>query len=130
MKTAAKVCLSVLGIITTLCLLAYIPLWIDDARARQNKERVNELVKVGTDLKEAEQILKSNGFRLMYEKPIAPTCDQSYLQQIVIVGSEKAPNAFETFAYATQLNWVPFSHSESSYVILDATLQGTIREIR
>ena len=130
MKTATKACSIALGVIAVLCTLIYIPLWLDDAAAKRNKDRVNKLVQMGADLRASEQILKNNGFRLMYEKPITPTFTQDYLQQIVIVGSERVPNAFESFAYAAQLPWMPFTHRESPYVIIDATLQGRITEIR
>ena len=65
----------------------------------------------------------------MYDEPIAPTFKKDYLQQIVIIGKTQA-NAFESFAYAAQLSWMPFTHSESPYVVIDATLEGEITVIR
>ena len=62
------------------------------------------------------------------ERPIAPTDEQDYLQQLVIVG-DPIPNTFETIAYAAQLPWMPFTRSASAYVIINADLDGTITDI-
>ena len=126
MKRAIAIALIAIGVLT---IILYIPIWLDDAQARQNRGRVNNLIKVGQDLDDAELILKDAGFRLMYEQAIAPTVNKDYLMQIVTVG-ETQPNAFETFAYVTNLSWIPFTHSESPYVIINANWDGKITEIR
>jgi hypothetical protein len=126
MKRAIAIALIAIGVLT---IILYIPIWLDDAQARQNRGRVNNLIKVGQDLGDAELILKDAGFRLMYEQAIAPTVNKDYLLQMVTVG-ETRPNAFESFAYAAQLSWMPFTHSESPYVGIHATLDGKITEIR
>ena len=84
---------------------------------------------VGQQLSEAENILTKKGFRLMYDEPVTPTANKNNLQQIVIFG-ETQPNIFETFAYTTQLTWVPFTHKESQYLVIDANLNGIITGIR
>ena len=106
----------------------YVPVWIDDAEARRNRARVKELVSLGQDLDEAQRALRDAGFRLSYDEPIKPTVNQDYQQQLVIVGKTQ-PNAFETFAYAAGLSWRPFTHSESPYVIINASLDGRITNI-
>jgi len=128
MKKASKFCLIVLGALVVVTILGYIPIWRNDALARENKDRVNELVEVGQNLGEAEQILKDAGFQLVHDEAIAPTINKDYLQHLVIVG-ETQPNRFESFAYAAQLPWMPFTHSESAYVAIKATLDGTITKI-
>ena len=49
--------------------------------------------------------------------------------KLVIVGDTQ-PNTFETIGYTTGISWMPFTHEESSYVVIEAELDGTIREIR
>lgn len=129
MKTASKVCLIVLSIILAISVSIYISIWRDDAVARKNKSQISNLIKVGHNLHQAEIILKDAGFRLMYDQPITPTINKDYLQQIVIIGKPQ-PNAFESFAYAAQLSWMPFIHSESPYLVINATTEGAITEIR
>jgi hypothetical protein len=128
MNKKSKYVLIVIGVLGIAFILGHIPIWIDDYAARKNKAKVRELISVGQDLSEAEGIIKNTGFRLMYDKPITPTYDKSYLQQIFIVGSTSI-NVFESFAYAAQLSWMPFTHNESPYLVINASLDGTITEI-
>lgn len=129
MKTASKACLIALGVPFAISLLIYIPIWIDDSAARKNRAHVSTLIRIGQNLDEAERILKDARFRLLHDKPIAPTINKDYLHQIVIIGNPK-PNIFETIAYSTELPWMPFIHSESPYLVIDATLAGTITGIK
>ena len=128
MKPSRKGCLIVLIAVALISVLLYIPIWNADAEARQNRARVNVLISVGQNLDEAQRILRDSGFTLYYDEPITPTINKDYFQQLVIVG-ETRPNSFESFAYATGLSWMPFTHSESPYVIIDASLDGTITDI-
>ena len=128
MNKKTKYLLIVFGILGIVFILGHIPIWIDDHATRKNKAKVRELIRVGNNLNEAEVIIKNAGFKLMYDKPITPTYDKSYLQQIVIVGSASI-NVFETFAYVAQLSWMPFTNNESSYLVINASLDGTITEI-
>ena len=128
MKPSRKGCLIVLIAVALISVLLYIPIWNADAEARQNRARVNELISVGQNLDEAQRILRDSGFALYYDEPITPTINKDYFQQLVIVG-ETRPNSFESFAYAAGLSWMPFTHSESPYVIIDASLDGTITDI-
>ena len=114
--------------IALISVLLYIPIWNADAEARQNRARVNELISVGQNLDEAQRILRDSGFALYYVEPITPTINKDYFQQLAIVG-ETRPNSFESFAYAAGLSWIPFTHSESPYVIIDASLDRTITDI-
>ena len=109
-------------------LIGYIPVWREDAITRQNRSRVLELVKVGQELEKAEHRLRNAGFKLLYDQPITPTVNEDYLQQLVIVG-ETRPNTFETIGYVTQASWIPFTHSESPYVKINASLEGIITEV-
>lgn len=109
-------------------LVLYIPVWQDDAKSRHNKIIVNDMITVGQNLDEAQRKLKNAGFKLMYDTPIKPTANKDYLSQIVIVGANR-PNIFESFAYAADLSWFPFTHSESAYVIIRADLEGEITSI-
>jgi hypothetical protein len=127
MKMPAKVTLIIGGIIVGIVFLGYIPIWREDARARESRIRVYQLISVGEDLNKAEDKLKNKGFKLWHDEPIAPTVNKDYLQQIVIVGNT-LPNNFESFSYASGW-WMPFTHSESPYVIINATLEGIITEI-
>lgn len=129
MKKASKICLIIFGVLVVITILGYIPIWRHDALARENKGRVNKIIEIGQNLGEAEQILRNAGFQLMHDEAIAPTVDKDYLQQLVVVG-ETQPNGFESFAYAAQLSWMPFTHSESPYVIINATLDGAIIKIK
>lgn len=129
MKNPAKICLVFGVIIAAIAILGYIPIWQDDMAARRNRERVSGMIAVGENLYEAEKKLRGAGFDFMHAEPIAPTVNKDYLQHIVIVGSAH-PNTFESFAYAAQVQWMPFVHRESPYVIIDATLEGKITEIR
>lgn len=128
MKPAKKGCLIILIVPALVCVLLYIPIWSADTKARQNRDRVNALISIGQNLNEAQQILRDSGFKLSYEEPIKPTINKDYFQQLVIVG-ETQPNSFESFAYAAGLSWMPFTHSESPYVIINASLDGTITDI-
>lgn len=118
-----------LVLIAAISLLLYIPIWQDDAEARENRVKVYELITVGQNLDDAQGRLRKAGFKLVYDEPITPTIDEDYLLQLVIVGETK-PNTFESFAYAAELSWMPFTHSESAYVIINANLDGTITRIR
>ena len=128
MKPSRKGCLIVLIAIALISVLLYIPIWNAHAEARQNRARVNELISVGQNLDEAQRILRDSGFALYYDEPITPTINKDYFQQLAIVG-ETRPNSFESFAYAAGLSWIPFTHSESPYVIIDASLDRTITDI-
>jgi hypothetical protein len=129
MKTAMKTILIVVTVLSTLIIAISIKVWWEDDKARENKILIRKLIGAGQQISEAENILKKTGYRLMYDEPIKPTTNKDYLQQIVIIG-ETQPNIFETFAYATQSNWVPFTHKESQHMVIDATLNGVITEIR
>lgn len=128
MSRGAKIFLTVVCSLQVIFVILSIPVWRGDAEARKNRARVDELVSVGQDINEAATILRKAGFRLYHEEPIAPTISKDYLQHIVIV-REGGPNAFETFGYAADLPWMPFTHSEHHFVLLNANLDGTITEI-
>lgn len=128
MKRAKKVCIIVFLAAALISVLLYVPIWIDDAEARRNREQVYSLISVGQDFDEAQQILLDSGFELFYEEPIKPTINEDYYQQLVIVG-ETQPNMFESFGYAADILWMPFTHTESPYVVINASLEGTITEI-
>ena len=83
------------------------------------------MITVGQDLSDAEKTLKNAGFELEYDSPIDLTGNEDYLHQLVIIG-ETRPNSFETFAYAAGWSWMPFTHSESPYVKIDADRNGKI----
>lgn len=129
MKKTLKVCLIVALVFVAISILLYIPIWQDDAASRRNRKEVHGLINVGQDLSEAEVVLKHSGFKLEHDKPITPTINGDHLSQMVIIGDTR-PNGFETFAYTAGLTWMPFTHSESSYVIIDADLNGKITRIR
>jgi len=116
-------------LVVGLSLLFYIPIWQDDAEARRNRTHVHEMISVGQDLYAAEVLLKNAGFKLMYDRPITPTVNENYLEQLVIIG-ETQSNGFETFAYIVGLAWMPFTHSESPYVVINAGLDGEIIKIK
>ena len=101
----------------------------EDNLRRANRLKVQYLVRVGESLPEAERLVVSAGFELMHSKAITPSVGKDYLQQLVIVGNTQ-PNMFESIGYTTGISWMPFTHEESSYVVIDAELNGTIREIR
>ena len=124
-----KFCLFALALATAISLLLYIPIWQDDAAARRNKAKVRELISIGQNLDDAQAKLKNAGFELSYDEPIDPTGNGIYVTQLVIVG-ETQPNTFESLGYAAQLPWMPFTHTESAYVIIDANLDGTITKIK
>lgn len=128
MKSKEKGCLVALVALALISILLYIPIWIDDAEARGNRARVNDLISVGQSLNDAQRTLRDSGFRLSYDEPIKPTVAEDYLHQLVIVGNT-SPNSFESFGYAAGLSWMPFIHGESAYVIINADLDGTITEI-
>lgn len=129
MKKTQKVVLIGFGFFAAITILGYIPIWKADMEAREKRRQVYDLVQVGDDLKSAQKELKDAGFELRYEEPITPTIKNDYLQQLVEVG-ETRPNFFETLAYTTQAPWMPFMHSESPYVIIDATLEGEITRLK
>jgi len=129
MKKSKKVLVIFLCAIAAIITLGYIPIWKNDREARENRKEVYSLIEQGEDLTKAEEKLRSAGFRLGYEEPITPTIDKDYLQQIVVIGNTK-PNFFESIGYASGASWMPFVHSESPYVIIDATLEGEIIRIR
>lgn len=117
-----------LSMVVSLIVVIYILAWLDDLETKRNRMLVHELVDVGDDLREAEQKIKASGFKLLYEAPIDSTINREYVQKIVVVGKTN-PNLFESFAYAAQLQWMPFIHSESPYVIINATLEGKVSKI-
>ena len=127
MKKAKTGCLIVVLLCAFVAVIMYIPVWIDDVEARSNKEEVRKLIHIGQNLSEAEIILCNANFKLVHEKPIAPTYDKSYLQQLVVVGNTQ-PNFFESIAYASG-SWMPFTSGESPYLIINADLDGIITEI-
>lgn len=129
MKKFKKIFLISLSAILALSILGYIPIWKNDMEARKNREQVYGLVEIGDDLELAQEKLRKAGFRLMYDNPITPTIDRDYFQQLVIIGNTR-PNFFETMGYTMQARWMPFTHSESPYVIISATLDGEITRIR
>ena len=106
-----------------------VPVRNQDARRRRNIDRVHGIVVVGQHLTDAEQRLATAGFEMLYSEPIKPTVNKDYQQQLVIVGNT-VPNIFESLAYAWQFSWMPFTHSESPYVVIDADLDGTITKVR
>lgn len=119
MRRAKTVCLIALVAVGLISVILYVPIWINDAEARRNRDRVNNLISVGQDFDEAQRILRDSGFELSYDEPIKPTINEDYFHELVIVG-ETQPNIFETFGYAAGLSWVPFTHTESPYVIIRA----------
>ena len=127
MKKSKFGCLMALLFGVVVAVMMYLPVWVDDFEARSNKEEVLRLVHVGQDISEAEAILKENDFRLYHDEPITPTYDESYLQQLVIVGNTQ-PSFFESISYATGI-WMPFTSGESPYLIINADLDGVITEI-
>lgn len=129
MKKAIKISLIALVVMTVISILVYIPIWREDALARKNKSRVEQLIKVDQNLNQAEVILKQAGFRLLYEEPIAPTINKDYLQQIVIIGDTRL-HAYESLVYELQIPWMPFMRNESPYVVINATLDGSITDIK
>ena len=116
------------GLLGLLALLLYVPVWQEDARARSNRAKVYELIAVGHNLDDAEAALIDAGFELAYDEPITPTLYNDYYQQLVVVRKTE-PNAFDTLAYATDCDCVPFTHQESPYVIINADLDGTITRV-
>ena len=128
MKNANKGCLIALIAVILISVAIYIPIWNNDAEARRNRDRVNELISVGQNFDEAQRILRDSGFRLSYDEPIKPSINKDYVQQLVIVGDTQ-PNLFESFAYAAGISRMPFTHCESPYVIINADLDGNITGI-
>ena len=129
MSKSAKFILLAIALLAAIYAVGRFPIQQEDNQTRQARERLRSIVEVGQNLNYAEQILMDAGFEMQYAKPIMPTANQDYLQQLVIVGPTQ-PNIFETIAYTTQIRWIPFTHSESPYVILNADLDGTITEVR
>ena len=129
MKRVKKGFLIAIIAIVLFSLILYIPIWLNDAEARENRARVNQLISVGHNLDEAQRVLRESGFKLSYDEPIKPTINKDYFQQLVVVG-ETRPNSFETFAYAAGISWMPFTHSESPYVIINASLDCIITSIK
>lgn len=108
--------------------LLHIPIWRADAAARRERQKVYQLVSVGQDLADAESKLKAAGYELFYDQPIKPSINKDYYQQLVIVGDTQ-PRGLESFAYAINASWMPYTRSESSIVIINAGLDGRIREV-
>ena len=126
--------LLLIGVIPLVLILAFIltcrfRIRTEDNLRRNNRLKVQQLVRTGQSLPEAERLVVSAGFELVHSKPITPSVGKDYLQQLVIVGDTQ-PNTFETIGYTTGISWMPFTHEESSYVVIEAELDGTIREIR
>ena len=111
-----------------LSVILYIPVWIDDAEARRNRDRVNNLISVGQDFDEAQRVLRDAGFQLVYGSPIKPTIAEDFFSQLVIVGDTRH-NAFETIGYVIDVSWMPFTRTESSYVHIRASLEGVVTDI-
>ena len=128
MKKPVKVSIIIGCLVVAVLTLGHIPVWRVDAELRNSRKRVHQQISVGEDLSQAAERLKQNGFVLLYEEPIAPTANKDYLQQIVIMGSN-LPNTFETIAYSLDVQWMPFTRSESPYVIIKATPDGKITKI-
>ena len=99
-----------------------IPIWLADMQTRQDKAKVYELVKVGQETATAMEVLMSHGF-------ILRKAESNGTSQLVVVG-DTAPNFFETLQYTTRLPWVPFTNSESPYVVIDSTDAGVITDIQ
>ena len=129
MGKSLKICLFIFALLCVLSAVLYYPIQRDDTQTRHNKERVRNIVAVGQNLKHAEEMLMDAGFQLEYSEAIKPTVNEDYLQQLVLVGPRQ-PNAFESIAYTADLSWMPFTHSEAPYVIINADLDGKITEIR
>ena len=122
------VLLSVLGLVVAGSLLLYVPVWRKDAERRRNRAAALALIEVGATLEQAESKLIAAGFRLAYDEAIDQTGAGERLTQLVIVGDTR-PNAFETFGYAAQARWMPFTRSESSYLVIAADPDGVITDI-
>ncbi len=98
--------------------ICHIPVWLDDAEARRNKSRVNELISVGQDVFEARKTLHENGFRFLRYTHSEESLSQEYLRLLVVVGDTQH-NAFDSLAYSGEFRWMPFTRRESPYVKID-----------
>ena len=118
-----------LAFLSALAAVINSPIRCEDNLRRHSKTQACEIIRIGQNMAEAERLLSASGFKLEYEEPVTPTVNRDYLQQLVIVGDAQ-PNLFESLAYSWQFSWMPFTHSESPYIVIDADLDGTITEIR
>ena len=117
----------------TLLVIAAVPVGVlfhrrqkEDVVLRAARVRVHALVRVGQDIGEAQKILKNNGYRLVYDKPIRPTKARDYMSQLVIIG-DTMPTRDDTFFYVLgRPN--PF-REQSPYVAIDADTDGVIMSI-
>lgn len=128
MPPRQKGCLIAFLSVAALCILLQLPASIQDAETRRNRDKAMELIAVGQSLEEAESVLQDAGFRLLHDEPASPTINKDYLQQLVIIGDTKA-NAFDTVAYFTGSSWMPFTSTESPFLVIEADLDGIITDI-
>lgn len=110
------------------CVTLYIPIWEEDGKRRAGEARVKELVSVGDDIFVADRYLRDAGFRVSGDGPHDPFGDGDSFWLNVRVG-ERGPNSAESLAYAGDFPWMPFTHSESGWVVLEADADGKIRSI-
>ena len=117
-----------IAVVALISLVMHVSVRMEDSKTRRKKLIVYNLVSIGQKLEFAQERLRNAGFELLYDEPITPTVTESHLSQIVIVGNP-VPSAFETFGYAAELSWMPFTRTESAYVKLRADLEGIITSI-
>lgn len=128
MKRRYVIALIVVGAMLGIGFLLQVPIWQEDAKVRKEKVKIRQLIAVGQDLDQAEAVLISSGYQLYYDDAIKPTYDESYYSQLVIVGQSR-PMGLESLAYAIDLSWMPFTRSESAYLMIEADLDRTITDI-
>lgn len=100
---------------------------IESNEIKKNRFKVNNLIYVGQNLIEAQDILKKEGFILVYEEPVDSTGLGQHVHQSVIIG-DRMPNIDETFFYVLTGGVSPFA-GESPYVGIEANIEGKIISI-
>ena len=99
---------------------------LEDKRIRDERIRVHELIRVGQNIDVAQKVLKANGYKLVYEKPIDQTGLNETLTQLVVIG-DTTISTLDGFLYAAQLSH-PIK-KESPYLVIDADIEGNIYRI-
>ena len=94
----------------------------DQRKVAAMRMRMNELVEVGNDIFEAEELLRTEGFRIT-ASPRFATKNQDYYQMVVDFGVR--PSTLATIRYTLELGG-----SESSiYGIIEANSKGKITKV-
>ena len=95
-------------------------------KIKKDRSKVNNLIYVGQNFIEAQDILKKEGFKLVDEYPIDSTGLNQHVNQLVIIG-DRVPDIDETFFYVYGCGRSPFALNP--YVGIEASIEGKITSI-